>query len=481
MQAFPRLELQRLGSLIDQIPPSLNQSRLCEQAILGWRKYVAPHTPPESDLASHNFPPDNIFNAVTHLMLQTANVTAHNGRGVIPHIRHLIGIWPTVWIWIRLAQALVNHLPEGTDSGARLETKRNWHNAAIHALAFFLGFRLEQNPVFDELTTRVKETDGVLQMMATSWIQEAEDQHAAGFPSSRIHQISNPETISEFEQLVLARCGGSEHKLASLAFRRIARNLHLSLPNNLHVYEQLADDMLYIHNSIWEPSATMYAAFTTHSGWVTFFVDVMFCLLSPRHLLHMPLYSALFSSAMEFISMRIDEFQCYTEVRELLDCTPFLDVIARGSLAIRSAYDQLDLDVFNSHCDLVIDFIYQFAVHRPVLSRIDRDLAGISAFLERKATPAAISLLDVRSKIVPFVEIYKTFTTSAPPIFCCGNREVFRISSSSNDVTHGLISVTPMTKKGLCIAALAENSCFIAAMAARNATGEVITKLLAVI
>lgn len=46
----PLLELQQLGDLIGQIPPSFNTSRQCQQVIVGWRQYVAPHTPQQSDL-----------------------------------------------------------------------------------------------------------------------------------------------------------------------------------------------------------------------------------------------------------------------------------------------------------------------------------------------------------------------------------------------------------------------------------------------
>lgn len=140
-----------------------------------------------------------------------------------------------------------------------------------------------------------------------SWVEEAEDQHAAlGFLSGGIHRISNPATILEFEHLVLTRCGGSDDEMASLAFHRIAHSLRRHRPNYAHVYNHLASEMFYVQTTMNIPSATLYAAFTAYSGWVTLFVDVMFCLLSPHHLPHVPLHFALFTTAMDLISMAVN-------------------------------------------------------------------------------------------------------------------------------------------------------------------------------
>lgn len=98
-------------------------------------------------------------------MTQTTDVTEVNSRGVIPHIIQLMGIWPTVWLWIRLVHASIDHFPKGTRSEAMFEKKQRRHNAAIHALVFLLGFHLERRAIFNELTTLVEKTDGVLQIV----------------------------------------------------------------------------------------------------------------------------------------------------------------------------------------------------------------------------------------------------------------------------------------------------------------------------
>ncbi|KZP24477.1 hypothetical protein FIBSPDRAFT_1042235, partial [Athelia psychrophila] len=399
VESFPHVKLQQalLNRRTAHKANQLNTSQICQNAILGWQ-CIAPHTPPESDISSHNFPPDSILMLVINLLSQTEEISGLNDPAVVPHIKQLMDIWPTVWIWIRLFYAWVD-LHKDALPKARLDKERHRYITTIQALLFFLGYNKEREAFLNELTTLVKETDGVLAMIATSWIEEAKDQHAfLGFPASGIHLITNDEIISEFEQRVLAKCNGSKSEMASLALHRIAHSLRRTRFKTL--YYHLVIDMAYVHAMMGDPSTTLHHAFKTHPGYVALFVDVMLCLLSAPHLAHMPVYFGLVTSAMNLMVMNIDNFPSYAEFRELLDHTRFWEVITRGALAARSAHDTW-----------------------PILSRIGQDYAGISAFIGNQATPATTSLLDLRSQIIPFVAVYKAFKKSSPTIFCCGNRE----------------------------------------------------------
>lgn len=102
------------------------------------------------------------------------------------------------------------------------------YDVLVTALLPSLGYNFKgTQSAIDELTTTVRGTHGVLQMMAMSWIKEARDERGTmGFLASIFH-ASLSHCRSEFEHLVISGGGGGGAKdVAKLAFCCISHNFH---------------------------------------------------------------------------------------------------------------------------------------------------------------------------------------------------------------------------------------------------------------
>lgn len=415
----------------------------CQRSIQAWQRFVAPHTPSESDRVSRGIPPDDITDLVTLLLAQTTEKISVNHPLVVPHLKHLVDIWPTIWIWIQMLHTRHTIIRKTFDSlsARRSLAERNNYEVLIQALFCFLGYDSHREYSMNELTNLVKGTDGVLRMIATSWIAEGSDTEAfMGTPAGRLYSISNSKTRQEVEQLIITGCGGNAEKMADIAFRRITRNLHrpreqptLSDREGLMVYQYLVQDLLlYVETRSDEPSSALREAVRTHHGCVPFFVDVMFRLLAPPHL---PLRLAPLVSAMDALTRHIDEYQTYMGIRALLD-TPFLDVITRfaSKLATFTPRDKVAVDRFNECCNYTIYNIRRFSFYRSPLSIVLRELKVISAFTAGRygSTAIATSLRDLQSQISPLGDTYRGFRGGISPTFCCGYRQVCYYSGYSS-------------------------------------------------
>ncbi|KZP32446.1 hypothetical protein FIBSPDRAFT_518910 [Athelia psychrophila] len=348
-----------------------------------------------------------------------------------PLVRHasaLAGVWPTVWIWIRLLRGQV-----GAASKRPSTAKKTTYTVLVQALLFFLGHvrpgigLRPPDSALTQLCTLVKKTDGVLQMMATFWIEEAKNEKATmGFPASGLLSDSLSPARAEVEPLVIAGCGGSAKKVAKLALRRIARNLRWVRQQNAaslyddsgesmaeSYYYQLREDVENIHETMDQPSSALHGAFSAQPGFLPLFVDVL------RQLLDYPTpQNGLICIVMHTVIIRIQHAQRpYAGIQKLLK-TPLFDVVARaGTVA------SLALSPFSDYCNLLFHVLGVFCVYRRVLSGISRGfrVTNIPCFKDRKDLPISASLCNFKSRANSLVEAYKNYKDALPPVFCCAN------------------------------------------------------------
>ncbi|KZP30859.1 hypothetical protein FIBSPDRAFT_883967 [Athelia psychrophila] len=139
---------------------------------------------------------------------------------VIKNIQEMLDAWPTIWIWIRLLNGRAIHVRKKLTmlSEAQITTERGIYMVLVETLLVFLGHNsYGTQSASNKLTTIVKGTDGVLQMMATSWIEEARNEGGAmGYNSTKIFHGSLSNFRSEMELLVIAGCGGSAKETLAL-------------------------------------------------------------------------------------------------------------------------------------------------------------------------------------------------------------------------------------------------------------------------
>ncbi|KZP32445.1 hypothetical protein FIBSPDRAFT_518866 [Athelia psychrophila] len=444
IESFPSQELERrlYATTIDQ-----TVAIGFPKSIRDWKELVAPHTPSESDIVSLNrgLPPDNITHLVVWLMGHATRYIEITHPSVILHIKGLVVIWPTIWIWIRLLHTQVVNARDQIPllSERQLQTENTRYSVLVSALLFFLGYHKSgrgrpTGSTLKQLSTLVKKTDGVLQMLSTSWIEEGKEVRAImGFPSSGIYSESLSHARSEIEKLIIAGCGGSAEEVAKVAFRRVAHNLHWLEqqdaktrldPDTLQTdrCDQLREDVAYVHSMYMMdgPSPALCGAFRVHTGCVTLFVDVM-CFTLALH--DPPAQLKLFWLSLHTIMTNITEVQPHSGFLELLE-TPFLGFITRAGLLIRKFPEPLQptANAFSDYCIDLLRKLALFCIYRPILSRINRGLrvTAISAFMDRSDVPIAAGLLNLRSTIGPLLEANETYKRSPPPIFCCGSRQV---------------------------------------------------------
>ncbi|KZP15245.1 hypothetical protein FIBSPDRAFT_1048319 [Athelia psychrophila] len=288
IESFPSQKLQHrllAQSNAGQLDPGKRTSTWYQKNIQDWKELVVPYTPSESDIASLNrcLPPDNIALLVISLIAHTTLDVEISHPSVISHIKGLVVIWPTIWIWIRLLHTKVVNARHQISllSKEQLKIEQTRYTVLVQALLFFLGYHKPERgrptqSTSNQLCALVTKTNGVLQMISTLWIEEEKEWRAnMGFPSCNIYSESISYARSEIEQLVIAGCGGSAEEVANIAFRRVAHNLRWLRqqaaeswlgPDIANRYSQLAEDAAYVKMHMEEPSSVLCDAFRAHTG-----------------------------------------------------------------------------------------------------------------------------------------------------------------------------------------------------------------------
>ena len=350
---------------------------------------------------------------------------------IIPYIKQLQDLWPTIWSWIRLLHARVTAiiqdwrtLPAAVPShrlDPALRNERECYRAVIRAILFYSGAESERNKVTNGLITLVNETEGALKMVAMAWIDEAKDDRAiVGFPAAGAHYSS------EIERLIIAGCGGRGEEVARLVFRRIRLNLHrlefqnASLTPLELVYESLIDDVLYVQNVLSDPTNFLYDAFRAYPDFVAHFLDTMACLLRPPHPKPPPPF---LGTVIGVIHSYVSGPAAYAAICEVLEPS-FFNVIARIASVRCAREEEPVMETFFSVCGLITQIARRCAVHRSILVKVHKCLPSIATLMQKNPVNLAENLLKLRSEAGAFLRGYKHHKRVPPSVFCCGNKQV---------------------------------------------------------
>ena len=373
---------------------------------------------------------------MTFLLDATTQEATLSHPAVLPYVKRLEDIWPTIWIWIQLlyahSTAVLKQLraisvpgrAPPTSAKRHLEKERHKYELLIHALLFFLGLESDREASTHGLVRLVYSTHGVFGMVVTAWIEEAEDDSAvAGFPTSSVHHDSLLYTAPNFQKLLIAGCGGRSEKAADLILRRISLNLHRTKWQKHEirdVYRNLIQQMHFAQNAMRFRNSALADALRAHPGFVACFVDVMICLLGPPFSTPP---TPLFGLAMVSVDLYLSAVTSHTAIRQTLE-SPFFDIISGIALVHYTPQEKAGLHIFNSSCCHILANMRQFSLYRPILLKIAQHLPSICQLTEKTTGDMAESLLDLQSEAERLVETYKQYKRGPPPVFCCGNRQV---------------------------------------------------------
>lgn len=427
-QSFPYAELHELHRLLSS--GKLDERVAYPLVIEGWSQHIVPYT---SSTDISGIPPNNVVDVVSMLI---SRITQDNNDHltdalIIPYIKQLQDLWPTIWSWIQLLHTRVTAIIQdyrtlaaavpGRKPAPALRMEKDYYRAVIRAILFYSGAESKRNKVSNGLITLVHETEGALKMVAMAWIDEAKDDQAiVGFPAAGAH------FSSEIERLIIAGCGGRGEEVARLVFRRIKLNLHqlefqnaLPVPLEL-VYESLIDDVLYVQNVLADPKHGLHDAFRAHHGFVADFVDVMACLLRPPHPKPPPPF---IGTVIGVIWSYVSGPATYAAICEVMEPS-FFNVIARIASVKCTHEEKPVMETFFSVCGLIAQTVCRCVVHRSILVKVHKCLPSIATLIQKNPVGLAENLLQLQSDAALLLEGYKLHKRVPPSVFCCGNKQV---------------------------------------------------------
>lgn len=422
-----------------------------QQVIEGWSRYIVPFTS-NADISGE------LPGGLAGLIAMVLHNTTRSGRAetglshpaVSMHIKRLEDLWPTIWIWIKKLYARFSRVREQlrdvSGPGRRpfddpgLTRDRNCYDIVVGSLLFFLGLHSERNVSTNGFIDLVKGTEGVLQMLATCWIDEARDDRAVmGFASSTLHHPSMSHALPDIEQLIVAGCSAGNVEAAKLALVRIRLNLlRLQWQSGFdmrEVYQNLLRDCGYVQNAMRHPESPLCNALRADSNFVACFIDVMVYLLEPPHTTPPP---QLFGTAAITIEVYMTTASPKA-IRQTLE-HPFFDVIERVILIHYTPQEKARLQNFNTSCSNIIAKICQSSLYQPILIKIRQNMPSIDRLIEKTAGKLPGQLLDLKSQSEILLRVHGQYKQDGPPVFCCGNKQVCHQFVIINRLTHLMAS-----------------------------------------
>lgn len=312
-------------------------------------------------------------------------------------------LWPTIWTWLQIFHT------HNTQARSRLlatheaDTHRGWYALVIATLRCFTS----HNPP-NKLSVLVKETDGVLAMMATLWIEEGRDLGVVfGFQAADLHV---PYVTSNLLEHIITGCGGGANEAVDLSFRRIRKNLKQANPD----YSCVGKDLMLCLGQLRDGSAILNRAYLSHPASIAIMVDILALLLaSPAPmpgLLQLPTLC---------INLHMYMSRTYEAVSQLLD-TPFLSILHRLS-PMRGLSREL-----KETCDMLLRVIIpRYSIYPSLLSGIHRGLVAIEKQVKTLPSgPLGECLLALDTNIRPRAQSYADYKQGTRAVFNCGNPEV---------------------------------------------------------
>lgn len=205
--------------------PALNR------AINAWESFIRPYTP-NVDFVCNSI---LVFGTVATLLSHTTRLLLVLNRiptAEIASLRlgKLVSLWPTIWIWMQtLHRQTIQYPLPGAQNTAHWTNESEWAVQNLYTSVFDALRGFTSHGLHFKLTKLVKGTEGVAQMMATLWIEEAKDPTMRfGFRASQLLCPGWPsrEINIDIEVLehILNDVNDGSRGAADLIFSRIKRN-----------------------------------------------------------------------------------------------------------------------------------------------------------------------------------------------------------------------------------------------------------------
>lgn len=395
--------------------------------IHAWETFLHPHTPRREEL--YCSVPNSMLDSIAGLLSLTAlSLFASNPNlATSATVNRLTAMWPTIWIWTRTL-----HMHTMRVHAARIAQRaecdmvsfKKQYTAVHHAL---LGFT--QHGLPSKLAALVKETEDVLQMMTTLWIEEAKDPVAMlGFSSSPL--LCSPESSDAPQRLeinfpvlerIIKRVKDAPFSLVDLVFGRIKRNLKQPQIDTDNLFKDFS--FLAIQTGDFRRGAQpLRADILAHPMVVTMTVDILTLVIDAKPRISNYKDSVRFTNfGLRLIVNLSQDIRAY-ELTEKLVGTTFLTSMARIASTYRM-WNRADPEMSEmcKYFDKMLgNILVRFGVYRSLLSSIQRDLIN----MEKNHRDFPMIFLGMREHMKSLQSIFDDYKRDTPVLLSCGNRQV---------------------------------------------------------
>lgn len=352
----------------------LRGTTLIRSATTGWATFVAPFTPGHC----FNLPPFDPALDLVSTLLQPI-VSPPQGASppaIVAFHSVVLPLWPSIWIWLQIFHEHKLTQPHGLLSTLDPEILQARYALIFNTLCSFV-FSDPQTT----LSVAILHTDGVLDMAAALWIEEARDPEAFyGFEMASLllypaKGLSPDRNLSmDILDHIVTGCGGRNDDVVQLLHRRIMTNLKQLKPD----LQSLRSDFKLILQLLSTDTIICDTIMSNVPYTIASMVDALHHLLllklkstykTDRQLLPMDLVE--WPMVVIFVVLRNPgPYEGYLGLVQLLDSTFFALV---GRLARWTPSDDMFCSILKSVLQMVC---VRFAVHRPLLSAMKRELAA---------------------------------------------------------------------------------------------------------
>lgn len=402
-------------------------------AITGWATLVAPYTPA---FCLELSPQDPILDNVSiflYAMAFNSSETSHD------HLHsQILPLWPSIWVWLQILHSdKINSssLHGAMDVGP--ERRQNRYFPIFRIMLCFLYIKSQAG-----LPTAVTHMEDVVTMSTSMWIEESKNTSfsfaASGFLAGHKNGGLCPDAVAaNILDRIIVGCGSKEDAV-KLLFHRMKANLNQSKPS----LQPLLCDLAFIFNQVTNgPSMLQDTFFSSSAHTVVCMLDILTLILGiqskePKHRETNPDIMAVIRKPLLVICCVLRNPRAYENIAPLLQAS-FFSLIARAALVCRPIALARK---FNESLAQVLKILERFAVHRPLLSAINRGLAVALAINRVRDGPIGKSLRDFQKKIDHWHKLEQKYRDGWSSLVICGDPEVClqHVSTASHCYRHCL-------------------------------------------
>ncbi|KAF7986051.1 hypothetical protein HWV62_41424 [Athelia sp. TMB] len=378
--------------------------------VLEWEKTVYPHTPLE-DFCDSIMPISTLMPVASLICGMSMSLTELDQDAANFILDRLVNLWPSIWKWMQNLH--VNSL-RARFRGARQSMESlmeeniiiQQHTMLCHALH---GFTTHGPPY--HLAALVKRTEGVSEMMATLWLEEATSAVMLGFKAA---QLLLPNCTVPFDEIafdlevlghIMDNNKHDPYASLRLLFTRIKRNLQQERPDAIN----LSKDFLALRMHITHPSGskTLKSEILSHPTVTTCtLMDLLSLIAAAKSKVPTPSqFRALFCIPLDLIVVVCHQSRAYSVVKQLAGST-FLTMLADVALdCAREPLKDVD-DGINEKSFKILAIISKFADYRSVLTVIQRNFSTLNKKYPKIPGPLGKYLTEIQSYFKSATELF---------------------------------------------------------------------------